>query len=175
MGEVTPITSALGGGFSPPSALTDQHDLSEFHCGNEALDDWLRFRAFKSEGRSARTYVVAMGRQVVGYYCIATGAEKRENVPPKLARNTPESVPLIILGRLAVDANHQGAGIGVGLLKDALKRGLQISESIGTRAVLVHAIDPNAMAFYLKFGFIEFPQNSKSLFLPIETIARTLR
>jgi GNAT superfamily N-acetyltransferase len=160
--------------MSPPSAISDTHDLGQFHCGNEALDDWLRLRALKSEGRSARTYVVALGRQVVGYYCIATGAEKRANIPKKLAYNTPESVPLITLGRLAVDANHQGAGIGIGLLKDALQRSLQISQSIGTRAVLVHAIDDNAMAFYLKFGFMEFPSGTKTLFLPVETIAKAL-
>src|ERR1700745_1456148 len=129
------MTTGQRSGISPPSAITDAHDLTHFRCGNEALDDWLRIRALKSEGRTARTYVVALGRQVVGYYSIATGAEKRANIPKRLTHNTPESVPLIILGRLAVDTNHQGTKIGKGLLKDALQRSLQISQSIGTRAV----------------------------------------
>jgi GNAT superfamily N-acetyltransferase len=170
MGEVTDITSALGGKLSPPSAINAVHDLSQFHSGNDALDDWLRFRALKNEGRSSRTYVVAQGRQVVGYYCLSTGAEKRESVPSKIARNTPDPVPLIILGRLAVDTNHQGKGIGAGLLKDALCRSLQVSHTVGARAVLVHAIDRNAMAFYLKYGFLEFPCGTQSMFLPMETI-----
>jgi GNAT superfamily N-acetyltransferase len=171
MGEVTDITAALGGKLLPPSAIASVHDLSQFRSGNEPLDDWLRFRAFKNEGRSSRTYVVAQGRQVVGYYCLSTAAEKRESIPSKLARNTPDPVPLITMGRLAVDVNHQGQGIGAGLLKDALRRSLQISQSIGSRAVMVHAIDQNAMAFYLKYGFIEFPYGTQTMFIPMETIA----
>lgn len=171
MGEVTDIATALGGKLSPPSAINSAHDLSQFHCGIEALDDWLRFRAIKNEGRSSRTYVVAQGRQVIGYYSLSTGAEKRESTPSKVSRNTPDPVPLIMLGRLAVDENHKGKGIGAGLLKDALRRSLQVSNTIGARAVIVHAIDQNAMAFYLKYGFIEFPYGSQTMFLPMDTIA----
>lgn len=174
MGEVTDIATALGGKLLPPSAITPTHDLTQFHCGNDPLDDWLKFRALKNEGRSSRTYVVAQGRTVVGYYCLSTGAEKRASVPSKIARNTPEPVPLILLGRLAVDTNHQGKGIGAGLLKDALQRVAQISQAVGSRALIVHAIDQNAMAFYVKYGFIEFPYGSQTLFLPIETIASGL-
>jgi len=175
MGEVTDIATALGGRLSPPSAITSNHDLSQFRSGNEPLDDWLRFRALKNEGRSSRTYVVAQARQIVGYYCLSTGAEKRESVPSKLARNTPDPVPLVTLGRLAVDVNHQGQGVGAGLLKDALQRSLQISQSIGSRAVIVHAIDQNAMAFYLKYGFMEFPYGTQTMFMPMETIAVGIR
>jgi GNAT superfamily N-acetyltransferase len=174
MGEVTDLATALGGRPSPPSAITSTHDLDQFRSGNEALDDWLRFRALKSEGRSARTYVVAFGRQVLGYYCISTGAEKRVNVPSKLSRNMPEPVPLITLGRLAVDVSYQGKGMGAGMLRDALQRVLQMSQIAGSRAVIVHAIDQNAMSFYLKYGFIEFPTGTQTMFLPVETIARAI-
>ncbi len=165
------VTDAPRGELSPPSAINSAHDLTQFHCGNEPLDDWLRLRALKSEGRSSRTYIVARGQIAVGYYCLSTGAEKRASVPSKLVRNTPDPVPLILLGRLAVDLNHQGKGIGAGLLKDALRRVAQISKAVGSRALIVHAIDQHAMAFYVKYGFIEFPQGSQTLFLPIETIA----
>lgn len=171
MGEVTDISPSLGGKLSPPSAITSGHDLTQFHCGKAPLDDWLRFRALKNEGRSSRTYIVAEGRTAVGYYCLSTGAEKRASVPSKMGRNAPDPVPLILLGRLAVDLNHQGMGIGAGLLKDALQRVAQISKAVGSRALIVHAIDQNAMAFYVKYGFIEFPYGSQTLFLPIETIA----
>jgi GNAT superfamily N-acetyltransferase len=171
MGEVTDISTALGGRLSPPSAITSGHDLTQFHCGKEPLDDWLRFRALKNEGRSSRTYIVSQGRTAVGYYCLSTGAEKRASIPSKISRNTPDPVPLILLGRLAVDLNHQGRGIGAGLMKDALQRVAQISKAVGSRALIVHAIDQNAMAFYVKYGFIEFPYGSQTLFLPIDTIA----
>jgi len=170
MGEVTDIATALGGKLLPPSAITSGHDLTQFRCGNEPLDDWLRFRALKNEGRSSRTYIVSQGRTAVGYYCLSTGAEKRASVPSKITRNSPDPVPLILLGRLAVDLNHQGKGIGAGLLKDALQRVAQISKAVGSRALIVHAIDQKAMAFYIKYGFIEFPYGSQTLFLPIETI-----
>jgi GNAT superfamily N-acetyltransferase len=138
------------------------------------MDDWLRFRALKSEGRSARTYVVAQERHVVGYYCFSAGAEKRTNVPSKLARNMPESVPLATLGRLAVDLSWQGKGIGAGMLKDALQRFLQISQIAGSRAIIVHAIDQTAVSFYLEYGFMEFPGGSRTMFLPMETIIRAI-
>lgn len=171
MGEVTDISIALGGKPTPPSAITSAHDFAKFRCGKEPLDDWLRTRALKSEGRSSRTYVVTEGRKVIGYYCLSTGAEKRASVPSKLTRNSPDPIPLILLGRLAVDENHQGKGIGAAILKDALQRVVHVSQIVGARAVLVHAIDQNAMAFYVKYGFIQFPGGSQTLFLPIETIA----
>jgi GNAT superfamily N-acetyltransferase len=75
-----------------------------------------------------------------------------------------------LLGRLAVHQAFQGRGIGPGLLKDALSRALAASEIAGCRALLVHAIDDRAMAFYAKAGFIEFPSGTRTMFLPIETI-----
>lgn len=158
----------------PPSAITSAYDLTQFRCGKDALDDWLRIRALKNEGRSSRTYVVAEGRRVVGYYCLSTGAEKLANTPSKVSRNSPDPVPLILLGRLAVDENHHGKGVGAAILKDALQRVVQVSQVVGARAVLVHAIDQNAMAFYLKYGFIEFPGGSQTLFLPVDTIVAGL-
>lgn len=170
MGEVTDITTALGSKVTPPSAITSAHDLTQFRSGKEPLDDWLRIRALKNEGRSSRTYVVAEGRKVIGYYCLSTGAEKLASVPSKLARNSPDPIPLILLGRLAVDENHQGKGIGAAILRDALQRVAQVSQIVGARAVIVHAIDQNAMAFYVKYGFIQFPAGSQTLFLPVDTI-----
>ena len=170
MGEVTHIRPGIGGGLTPPIPLNASHDLNGFCCGKEPLDDWLRQRALNAEGRSARTYVVCQGQAVVGYYALATGAEKRENVPKKMQRNMPEAVPLITLARLAVDVKNQGQRLGESLLRDALLRCLEIAQVRGTRAVLVHAIDADALAFYLKYDFMQFPMGTQTLFLPIETI-----
>jgi GNAT superfamily N-acetyltransferase len=174
MGEITPLRSTAGGRFTPPAPITSAHDLSHFGCGKDPLDDWLRHHALTSEGRSARTYVVCEGNTVVGYYCLATGSERRANMPRKIKQGIPDPTPLMIIGRLAVDRNYQGHGFGKGLLKDALKRTLSASEIVGSRAVLVHAIDKDAVAFYAQYGFIEFPLGSQTMFLPTETIAKAL-
>jgi ribosomal protein S18 acetylase RimI-like enzyme len=118
---------------------------------------------------------VCIGSTVVGYYCLATGAEKRVAMPKKIRQGIPDPVPLMIIGRLAVDRSYQGRGIGSGLLLDALKRILAASELVGCRAVLVHAIDQAALGFYIQYGFIEFPTGSQTLFLPIETIRTGLQ
>ncbi len=83
----------------------------------------------------------------------------------------PDPVPVIVLARLAVDRAWAGKGIGSGLLKDALRRALAVSENIGARAMLVHAIDDEAVAFYLKYGFKMFPSEARTLFLPLEHVA----
>lgn len=159
---------------SRPEPIGPAHDTASFASGVAALDRWLKERALRSEGRTARTYVTTVGMRVVGYYCLATGSATRAAVGGNLRRNAPDPVPLMLLGRLAVDAAHQGAGIGGGLLKDALQRILGAAAIVGTRAVLVHATDDSAAAFYRRYGFIPYPPAARTLFLPIETIADVL-
>jgi predicted N-acetyltransferase YhbS len=132
-------------------------------------------QARASEGRSARTYVVAAGRRVIGYYCLAAGSVTRADLPrASLRRNQPEQVPVIVLGRLAVDVDFAGCGIGKGLLKDALARSLSAAAGIGVRGILVHAIDHQAAGFYLKFQFLPFPTNELTLVLPLDTAAAAI-
>jgi GNAT superfamily N-acetyltransferase len=171
MGEVRQLAEVLGAKLSAPSPITPAHDLSRFKCGKEALDDWLRQRALKSEGlRHARTCVVAHGNTVVGFHSIVMGAVQIGLAPSKLKRNAPDPIPVGILARMAVDVRFRGQGLGAALLKDGLLRILQASEIVGARAVLVHAIDAEALRFYEKYGFKEFPSGSKTLFLPMETL-----
>jgi GNAT superfamily N-acetyltransferase len=158
------------GGLSAPERLKPTHDLSQFACGKEPLDDWLRNRAAKADGPSARTYVVACGPLVVGYYSLANGSTGHASLNAKLRRNMPDPVPMMVLGRLAVDRRYQGKGLGSGLLKDAMLRTVQANKIAGFRALMVHAIDDDALAFYLSYGFKEYPHGTKTLFLPIETI-----
>lgn len=170
MGEVTELAQWLGDELKPPSQLKATHDLKSFSCGKTPLDDWLRQRAIKAEGKTARTYVVCKSNIVVGYYALVTGAVSRDQLPKKITRNTPEQIPILSLARLAVDARAKGAGIGRGLLKDALGRVIQVSSIVGVLALLVHAKDEEAMGFYTHYGFAEFPIGTQTLFLPIETI-----
>lgn len=174
MGNVTEIAEWLGGELSPPSPLMPSHELKQFCCGKAPLDDWLRQRALKAEGKTARTYVVCRSNTVVGYYALVTGAEQRDKLPKKLHRNAPAHIPLMVLARLAVDKRVTRAGIGSGMLKDAFRRVLQVSSIAGVRALLVHAKDDEAMGFYSRYGFLEFPLGTQTLYLPIETIAAAL-
>jgi len=163
------------GRFKPrlaaPVPLTADHDLSAFDCGEPVLNDWLRHRAWKNESRFSRTYVVCAGNQVVAYFCISAGAIGRAAAPGKLRRNAPDSIPVSVIGRLAVSREYGGRGLGADMLADALRRIAVASKSIGIGAVLVHAKDDAARRFYLKCAeFIEYPAESRTLFLPIETI-----
>jgi GNAT superfamily N-acetyltransferase len=157
-----------------PEPLSADDDVGAFDCDNDLLNDWLRDQAARGEGRSARTYVVKDAARVVGNYCLATGGVVRESVPRKIRQGLPRLVPVMVLGRLAVDLEYQRRGIGRGLLKDALLRTLQVSREVGVCALMVHAIDEEAKAFYAAHGFIEFPGGSRTLFQPVETIARGL-
>jgi GNAT superfamily N-acetyltransferase len=108
-----------------PEPLSDKHDLSRFDSGELVLDDWLRRRALPNEASGAsRTYVVCAGNRVVGYYTLAVGSVTHEKVPGRVKRNMPDPVPVMVIGRLAVDKSVQGRGIGSGLLRDGIMRTL---------------------------------------------------
>jgi hypothetical protein len=156
---------------SAPVPLTAKHDLSTFDCGEPALNEWLRHRALKNESRFSRTYVVCEGKRVVAYFCISAGAVERAAAPGKVRRNAPDTIPISVIGRLAVSRDHASKGLGADMLSDALRRIAVASQSIGIGAVLVHAKDDAAKRFYMKCAeFIEYPTDSRTLFLPIETL-----
>jgi GNAT superfamily N-acetyltransferase len=142
-----------------PVPLTAGHDTSAFACKHESLSVWLHKRALANAASGAsRTYVVCDDQdRVVGYYALAAGSIASEAAPGRLRRNMPDPLPVIVLGRLAVHSDWSGRGIGSGLLKDAVLRSIQASELIGVRALLCHAIDEEAKAFYLRYGFLESP------------------
>jgi GNAT superfamily N-acetyltransferase len=161
--------------LSSPVPLTVDHDLSSFDCGEPILNDWLRQRALKNESRFSRTYVVCDAGSVVGYYSVSAGSVERGAAPGKLRRNAPDAIPVSVIGRLAVSRSHAGKGLGGDLLSDALRRIALASQSIGIGAVLVHAKDDAARSFYLRHAeFIEYPEDSRTLFLPIDTVVAAL-
>jgi GNAT superfamily N-acetyltransferase len=163
------------GQISPPAPISKDDVLTRFDCGKAPLNDWLRNKALKSEGKSARTMVISDTTGVIGYYSLSTGGVHHDENPlPKLKRNMPNPIPAMILGRLAIDRNFQGVGIGSALLQDALHRVLRTHAEVGFRAVIVHAIDDEAKAFYIRYGFREFPMGTKTLFLPIETLISSI-
>jgi GNAT superfamily N-acetyltransferase len=125
----------------------------------------------KNESRFSRTYVVCDENRVVAYFCISAGAVERAAAPGRVRRNAPDTIPVSVIGRLAVSRDHAGHGLGADILSDALRRIALASRSIGIGAVLVHAKDDRARRFYLSCAeFIEYPADSRTLFLPIETV-----
>src|SRR3954469_4580091 len=117
--------------LSAPVPLTSAHDLSGFDCSEPVLNDWLRHRALKNESRFSRTYVVCEGNRAVAYYCISAGAVQRAAAPSKVRRNAPDTIPVSVIGRLAVGRDHAGKGLGADILSDALRRIAVASQSIG--------------------------------------------
>jgi GNAT superfamily N-acetyltransferase len=171
MAEVEDTSGSSESSLSAPVPLTSEHDLNHFDCGEPVLNDWLRHRAVKNESRFSRTYVVCDQNRVIGYFCISAGAVDRSAAPGKVRRNAPDTIPVSVIGRLAVSREYGGRGIGADLLSDALRRIALASQSIGIGAVMVHAKDEAAKRFYLRCAeFIEYPEDSRTLFLPIETV-----
>jgi len=154
--------------LSPPDKLSPDHDLSQFQCGEPALDEWLKKRALQNEESGAsRTYVVCVGRRVVAYYALAVGAVAHVDAPGRVRRNMPDPVPVMVIGRLATDQSIQGQGIGPALLRDAILRTLQAAEIAGIRAILVHAISERAKRFYEKWGFVPSPVEPLTLMITV--------
>lgn len=154
--------------LSPPAPLEAKHELDSFRCDEPALEQWLKRRALRNQGEGAsRTFVVCDRSAVVGYYSLAAGSVVHVGAPGRIKRNKPDPIPVIVLGRLAVHSDWAGRGIGGGLLKDAVLRCLRLSEDLGVRALLCHAINERAKAFYLHHGFLEGPLDPLTVLLPL--------
>jgi GNAT superfamily N-acetyltransferase len=138
-----------------PEPLTTGHRIDAFDCGEPMLDEWLRKRALGNQASGAsRTFVVAdASGRVMGYCALAAGAVAHETATSAVRRNMPDPVPVLVLGRLAVDRQAQGMKLGAALLQDAVKRAIGVSADAGIRALLVHALSERAKHFYEHFGF----------------------
>lgn len=160
----------------PPEKLSATHNLSDFDSGEPVLDDWLRRRALHNEASGAsRTYVVCMGKTVVGYYTLAVGAVAHVEAPGQVRCNMPDPLPVMVLGRLAVDKSLQRRGIGKGLLRDAVLRTVQAAEIAGIRAILVHAISEPAKRFYEGCGFMASPIDPLTVVLTVAEAGKILK
>jgi GNAT superfamily N-acetyltransferase len=159
----------------PPDKLNLSHQIESFNSGNSQLDDWLKRRALKNEAEGAsRTYVLCAGEIVVAYYCLANGAVAQTMATGRVRRNMPDPVPVMVIGRLAVDLHWQGKGIGRALLRDAILRTLQAAEIAGIRAILVHAISEEAKRFYEQCGFTASPLDAMTLMVNVKDARESL-
>jgi GNAT superfamily N-acetyltransferase len=154
--------------------LGKSHDKAPFDCGKPALNHWLQRLAGQYERRDlARTYVAVRPNEarILGYYAVSNHQVSYEALPDEQSKGLPTiDIPVILLGRLAVDKTVQGQGLGEHLLIDALRRANHISQHIGVRAVEVHAIDNVARRFYLKYGFVSLRDDQHHLFLSMQVV-----
>ena len=159
--------------LSPPEPLAADHELESCDSGIAPLDDWLKRRARRNELEGAsRTFVVCAGRRVVGYYSLAAGSVSHRVASGRIRRNMPDPVPVVLLGRLAIDRAWQGRGLGADMLRDVAVRALSAAEIIGARAILAHAISSDAKAFYERHGFRPSPVEPMTLMVTIEEARR---
>jgi GNAT superfamily N-acetyltransferase len=164
-------------GFSTVEKLAANHDFDRFDCGKEPLNHFLQRHALINQAaNAARTYVACGdGNVVVGYYSLAVGAVEHASAPGRVTRGLARHpVPVMLLARLAVDETVQGSGLGKALLKDALLRTAQAAEIAGIRALLVHAKDDEAKAWYERFDFKPGPTDPYHLFLLMKDIKALL-
>lgn len=156
-------------GYKSPRLLTAADGLDKFDCGEPSLNDFLRDRALNNNSTGAsRTFVTTMDDQVAGYYALSTGSVERADAPKRMQRNQPPTVPVILLGRLAVDETHKGLGLGANLLRDAILRVVRTAENVGVRALLVHALHEEARDFYMHYEFEPSPTDELHLFLLVK-------
>ena len=160
-----------------PEPLGADHQLEGFDCGKPALDDWLLRHARQAQGSgSAKTFVVADGVRVAGYFSLTVGQVDTLDAPERIRKGMGQyPVPVVILARLAVSRQDQGHGIGLGLLRDAIRRTMLIAEQAGIRAMLTHPIDEEAAKFYARFGFIASPLSAQQLLLLLKDARRWSR
>lgn len=171
MGQVIPLAAA--GQLRRPHPLSPTHDLRGFDCGEPALDDWLRRWGLANQvSRASRTFVVTPegSDEVLGYYSLASGSVSHADCIRDLRHAMPDPVPVTILARLAVHRACHAQKLGAGLLRDATLRTLQVSEDVGTAALLVHAISDGAAAFYRKHGSKPSRLTPLTLMLPLKSI-----
>ena len=155
--------------------LDKKHNREIFDCGKELLNNYLKTQAGQDFKRKLSVCFVLSESEtnnIQGFYTLSNNSIPLTNFPEQIRKKFPKSytsIPTTLLGRLAIDKNHQGKGIGKILLIDALKRSYEISQEIGSFAVVVDPIDDEAEKFYKKYDFIKLPDSGK-MFIAIKTL-----
>lgn len=158
-----------------PEPLAAHHELEAFTSGVDSLDQWLKRRALKNQMSGAsRTFVACDDRRVLAYYALASSAVAVDTAPGRFRRNMPDPVPVVVLGRLAVDQSLRGSGFGRALVRDAGQRIIQAADTIGIRGLVVHALSMEAKAFYERIGFEPSPVDPMMLMVTLNDLKSAL-
>ena len=163
--------------WSAPEPLGPHHRLEGFDCGKPSLNDWLLRHARQAQSSgSARTFVVTDDGRVAGYFSLTVGQVDTLEAPERLRKGMGlYPIPVVILARLAVDQRDRGRGLGVGMLKDAIRLTFVVAEQAGIRALLTQPIDEDASRFYRRFGFEASPLREQQLLLLLKDARRFAR
>lgn len=157
--------------------ITSELDLTKFSSGKPALDDWLRDHSLQAgSSGTANTFVTLNENdEIAGYYSLLMGSISQDEATDRIRKGTGRySIPVILLARLAVDQKFPGLGIGSALLRDAVIRGVNISQEIAFRAIITHPFDDDAANFYLKFGFEPSPISPNQLMILVKDVRKAL-
>ncbi|MHA6645191.1 GNAT family N-acetyltransferase [Mesorhizobium sp. A623] len=158
-----------------PEPLAAHHDVQLFVSGVESLDQWLKHRALKNQTTGAsRTFVACDDRRVLAYYALSSSAVTVDAAVGRFRRNMPDPIPVVVLGRLAVDHSLQGKGVGRALVRDATLRVIQAADTIGIRGMIVHALSAEAKAFYERIGFEPSPLDPMTLMVTLADLKASL-
>lgn len=162
------------------SILDKSHDKSNFSCGIDSLDAYIKTRASQDKKKKvAVTYVLHEkdNSVIVGYYTLSSTAIDLEAIPKEIQKKLPKypDLPATLIGRLAIDKTYQDKHLGQYILVDALKRSYNVSIQVASYAVVVEAINAAAEKFYRKYGFLDLSSNSSKLFIPMNDVEKLFR
>jgi GNAT superfamily N-acetyltransferase len=155
------------------------HDRDGFDSGEPVLDEWLRRYAGQNRRRdTAATWVIADAQNaVIAYASIAMTGIDLASAPTRLAKQAPDPIPALLLGRLAVDRRYAGKGIGRALVAHALASAVELNASAACRAVIVSALNERARSWWERLGFHPFDPDDREhpdLYLLTREIGMTL-
>ncbi|WP_426786244.1 GNAT family N-acetyltransferase [Salmonella enterica] len=162
--------------ISTPEPLHAGHILTPFCCGVDSIDNWLKQRAIKNQTTGASRTFVCCGSDsnVLAYYSLASSAVTTNTSPGRFRRNMPDPIPVVVLGRLAVDKSLHGQGVARALVRDAGLRVIQVAETIGIRGMLVHALSDEAREFYQRVGFVPSPMDPMMLMVTLGDLVESV-
>lgn len=150
-------------GFTKPTQLDEGQTLAGFRCGNDIVDNWAEKHAAMAKKRGAAVvYVTYYEGKAAGFYTLSTHSVTRSEVDGGwFARNTPESIPAVLLGMLGADEAFKGMGLGAHLLADAIRNASKVAQIAGAKALIVEPADESAVSFYERFGFSHLPGTNR--------------
>jgi GNAT superfamily N-acetyltransferase len=165
--------------YGRPERLAAEHDVGGFDCGSSAQTEWLRRRALQAQAAGTSVVYVACRSgesRVVGYFALAAGSVEPADAPSRVTAGAGRyRVPVVLLTRLGVDRGEQGQGLGRALLRDALLRTVAAADTIGARALLIHAESETARVFYVHLAELEAsPTDPRHLYLLMKDLRRAV-